>query len=98
MRFSDYEQLRFERRNNGVLLITLDRPDKYNAADEQMQGELARVWADFSADPQQQRHPRIAHHVHRLASALDHAEEGACQYPEQPALPASAGRWLPGWR
>ena len=52
MRFSDYEQLRFERRNNGVLLITLDRPDKYNAADEQMHGELARVWADVSADPQ----------------------------------------------
>jgi enoyl-CoA hydratase len=52
MRFSDYEQLRFERRDNGVLLITLDRPDKYNAADEQMHGELARVWAEVSADPQ----------------------------------------------
>ncbi len=25
MRFSDYEQLHFERRSNGVLLITLDR-------------------------------------------------------------------------
>ena len=52
MRFSDYEQLRFERRDNGVLLITLDRPEKYNAADEQMHSELARVWADVSADPE----------------------------------------------
>ena len=52
MKFSEYEQLRFERRDNGVLLITMDRPDKYNAADEQMHGELARVWADVSADPQ----------------------------------------------
>ena len=52
MTFSDYEQLRFDRRDNGVLLITMDRPDKYNAADEQMHGELARVWADVSADPQ----------------------------------------------
>ena len=52
MRFSEYQQLRFERRDNGVLLITLDRPEKYNAADEQMHGELARVWADISADPQ----------------------------------------------
>jgi enoyl-CoA hydratase len=43
MRFSDYEQLRFERRNNGVLLITLDRPDKYNAADEQMHGAIGRI-------------------------------------------------------
>ena len=52
MKFSEYEQLRFERRDNGVLLITMDRPDKYNAADEQMHGELARVWKDVSADPQ----------------------------------------------
>ena len=52
MKFSEYEQLRFERRDHGVLLITMDRPDKYNAADEQMHGELARVWAEVSADPQ----------------------------------------------
>jgi enoyl-CoA hydratase len=50
MTFTDYEQLRFERRDNGVLLITMDRPEKYNATDEQMHGELARVWADVSAD------------------------------------------------
>ncbi|WP_031464575.1 enoyl-CoA hydratase/isomerase family protein [Sciscionella sediminilitoris] len=52
MDFSDYEQLRFERRANGVLLITLDRPEKYNAADEVMHGELARVWTDVSQDPE----------------------------------------------
>ena len=51
MKFSEYERLRFERRDNGVLLITMNRPDKYNAADEQMHGELARVWAEVSADP-----------------------------------------------
>src|SRR5579871_3496200 len=52
MTFSDYERLRFERRDQGVLLITMDRPDKYNAADERMHGELARVWTEVSADPQ----------------------------------------------
>jgi enoyl-CoA hydratase len=35
-----------------VLLITIDRPEKYNAADEEMHAELARVWVDVSADPQ----------------------------------------------
>lgn len=50
MTYSGYEQLKFERRDHGVLLITLDRPDKYNAADEVMHGELARVWTDISAD------------------------------------------------
>jgi len=29
----------------------MNRPDWYNAADEQMHRELARLWADVSADP-----------------------------------------------
>ncbi|HEY6310850.1 MAG TPA: Gfo/Idh/MocA family oxidoreductase [Streptosporangiaceae bacterium] len=33
MQFSEYQRLRFERRDNGVLLITMDRPEKYNAAE-----------------------------------------------------------------
>ncbi|MDN5759319.1 MAG: enoyl-CoA hydratase/isomerase family protein [Tomitella sp.] len=52
MDFSDYNQLTFERRDNGVLLITLDRPEKYNATDEEMHGEIARVWHDVAKDPQ----------------------------------------------
>ena len=52
MSLDDYTQLTFSRRDNGVLLITIDRPDKYNAADEVMHGELARVWNDVAADAQ----------------------------------------------
>ena len=52
MGFEDYGQLRFERRDHGVLLITIDQPHKYNAADEQMHTELATVWNDVAADPQ----------------------------------------------
>lgn len=51
MSFEDYEQLSFTRHDHGVLLITIDRPEKYNAADEQMHTELTRVWTDVSADP-----------------------------------------------
>ena len=29
MNIAEYERLRFERRDHGVLLITMDRPDKY---------------------------------------------------------------------
>ncbi|MGH3438445.1 MAG: enoyl-CoA hydratase/isomerase family protein [Sciscionella sp.] len=50
MDYSDYKQLMCERRDHGVLLITLNRPEKYNATDEGMHGELARVWADVSRD------------------------------------------------
>lgn len=52
MDYSDYRQLAFERRDHGVLLITLNRPEKYNATDEQMHSEIARVWHDVSKDPE----------------------------------------------
>lgn len=51
MDFQSYEQLTFDRLEDGVLQITLDRPEKYNATDEQMHGELARVFRDVSHDP-----------------------------------------------
>jgi enoyl-CoA hydratase len=51
MSYDDYQYLTFARREHGVLLITLNRPEKYNAVDEAMHGELARVWKDVSADP-----------------------------------------------
>ncbi|MDV3123574.1 enoyl-CoA hydratase/isomerase family protein [Mycobacterium sp. 21AC1] len=51
MNFDDYRQLTFDRCDHGVLLITINRPEKYNAADEELHGELARVWVEVSADP-----------------------------------------------
>ncbi len=50
MDYSDYKQLLIERDSDGVLLITINRPEKYNATDAAMHTELARVWRDVSAD------------------------------------------------
>ncbi len=52
MNVEDYQQLVFERREHGVLLITINAPEKYNACDEGLHGELARVWRDVSVDPE----------------------------------------------
>jgi enoyl-CoA hydratase len=52
MDYGGYQHLLFERRDHGVLLITLNRPDSYNAADEIMHSELARVWTDVATDDQ----------------------------------------------
>lgn len=52
MAYTDYKQLLFERHENGILLITLNRPEKYNATDEGMHTELSRVWTDVSDDPE----------------------------------------------
>jgi enoyl-CoA hydratase len=52
MDYSGYQHLLFDRSDDGVLLITLNRPERLNAADEVMHGELARVWRDVAADDQ----------------------------------------------
>ncbi|HEX4437208.1 MAG TPA: enoyl-CoA hydratase/isomerase family protein [Solirubrobacteraceae bacterium] len=48
----DYEHLRFERREHGVLLITIDRPERMNATNERLHTELAGVWRDVADDEQ----------------------------------------------
>ena len=50
MDYSTYEHLLFERKNDGVLLITINRPEKYNATNERLHWELSRVWLDVDAD------------------------------------------------
>ena len=47
-----YEHLRFERRAHGVLLITIDRPERMNATNARLHAELAGVWRDVGDDTQ----------------------------------------------
>jgi enoyl-CoA hydratase len=48
--FGDFEHLRFERPQPGVLLITIDRPEVLNAANERLHRELGDVWSVVDAD------------------------------------------------
>jgi len=41
------------RREGPVTLVTLDRPERLNAINARMMGELVQVWNDFDADPDQ---------------------------------------------
>ncbi len=52
MNVADYQHLLFERRANGVLLITINRPDRMNATDEVLHSELVRIWPEVSSDPE----------------------------------------------
>lgn len=49
MHYQDYNNIRFER-VDGVLTVTLDRPEALNATDENLHKELSRVFADIAQD------------------------------------------------
>ena len=50
-RYAAYQRLKFDRPHPRVLRITMSNPGKLNATDQQMHGELGRIWRDIDADP-----------------------------------------------
>jgi enoyl-CoA hydratase len=51
MEYSDFQSIIFERREPGILWLTLNRPDKLNAADARTHTELTEVWSLIDRDP-----------------------------------------------
>jgi enoyl-CoA hydratase len=49
--FGGYEHLLFDLRDRGVLLITINRPDRSNAVNPRLHIELGSVWRDVDRDP-----------------------------------------------
>src|SRR5580692_5264152 len=49
--YSDFEHLSFDHRPDGVVVVTLDRPEVLNAANVRMHREMSQVWAVVDADP-----------------------------------------------
>ncbi len=50
-RYARYKRLAFDRPHAKVLRVTLNRPEKLNAADALMHAEMGEVWRDIDADP-----------------------------------------------
>ncbi len=52
MTYADYRHLVFEKKSNGVLLITINRPEVLNATNARLHWELTQVWLTVDADPE----------------------------------------------
>ena len=48
--YDQFEHLSFDRRDDGVVVVTLDRPDVLNAANVRMHREMSEVWAVVDDD------------------------------------------------
>ncbi len=51
MRYEDFEHIRFDHRDDGVLLATLNRPEVMNATNARLHWELTKVWGVVNDDP-----------------------------------------------
>src|SRR5256885_10280331 len=51
MDYSDYKHLTFEPKPNGVLLVTINRPEVLNAANARLHWEFTQIWPTVDADP-----------------------------------------------
>jgi enoyl-CoA hydratase len=51
MDYRDYQHLAFERRDPGVVLVTINRPEVLNATNDRLHWELTQVWLTIDADP-----------------------------------------------
>jgi len=51
MRYEDFQFLLFDLQPDGVLLLTLNRPEALNATNDRMHWELTQIWGAIDADP-----------------------------------------------
>jgi len=51
MNYSDFQFLKFDAKPNGVLLITLNRPEVMNATNARLHWELTQIWGVVNEDP-----------------------------------------------
>ncbi|MCG8383087.1 MAG: enoyl-CoA hydratase/isomerase family protein [Gammaproteobacteria bacterium] len=50
MEYSEYQHLLFDRKDNGVMLVTLNRPEIMNATNARLHWELTKVWDTVNED------------------------------------------------
>src|SRR5580698_939138 len=50
MHYADFQFLKFEKKTDGVMLMTLNRPEVLNATNARLHWELTKIWAVLDDD------------------------------------------------
>jgi enoyl-CoA hydratase len=51
MTYAEYQHLLFDLKPNGVLFVTINRPEVYNATNARLHWELTQIWKTVDEDP-----------------------------------------------
>ena len=51
MNYLDFQFLKFDHRPNGVLIVTINRPEVMNATNARLHWELSKIWIVINEDP-----------------------------------------------
>ena len=50
MDYGDYEHILIEKRGNGIVLLTMNRPETFNSTNFRLHYELSRIWLNIAED------------------------------------------------
>ncbi len=90
MDYKEYQHLLFERREDGVLLVTINRPERLNTANARLHWELGHVWKDVDDDPEA--------HVVLITGAGRAFSAGGSISTSRWSRRLTDPRWVAGWR
>ena len=90
MIYDEYQHLKFDLKPNGVLLVTLNRPEVLNATNARLHWELTQIWKTVDEDAA----TKVERQVRKSAAALLLAPRVGERFDAVVTGAAEKGTWI----